>query len=132
MVYSDNNPFTYILSTAKLNATGYCWVSELADFNFKIRCRPGKENDDADYLSRLPLEFEKYMKQCTTEVSQHAIHATVNAAQAQCQGKTAWISSFSVSEDLLQYPEKSPDPGYIDQQELRVDQQDDPAVGPVM
>ena len=28
-------------------------------------------------------------------------------------------------------PEKSPDPGYIDQQELRVAQQDDPAVGPV-
>ena len=36
-VYSDNNPLTYVLSTDKLNATGHRWVSELADFNFKIR-----------------------------------------------------------------------------------------------
>ena len=50
-VYSDNNPLTYVLSTAKLNATGHRWVSELADFNFTIHYRPGKENGDADYLS---------------------------------------------------------------------------------
>ena len=89
MVYSDNNPLTYVLCTAKLNATGHCWVSKLADFNFKIRYRPGKENGDADYLSRLPLDFEKYMKQCTMEVNQDAIHPTINAAQAQYQEKTA-------------------------------------------
>ena len=33
-VYTDNNPLTYVLSTAKLNSTGDRWVSELADFNF--------------------------------------------------------------------------------------------------
>ena len=68
------------------------------------------------------------------EVNQDATHATINAAhvQAQYQGKTAWINSFSVPENLPQYPEKSPDPGHIDQQELRVAQQDDPAIGPVM
>lgn len=32
-VCSANNPVTYILSTAKLNAAGRCWVSELVDFN---------------------------------------------------------------------------------------------------
>ena len=37
VVYTDNNPLTYILSSAKLNATGQRWVSELADFNFKIK-----------------------------------------------------------------------------------------------
>ena len=57
-VYSDNNPLTYVLSNTKLNATGHRWVSELADFNFKIRYHPGKENGDADYLSQLPLDFE--------------------------------------------------------------------------
>ena len=72
------------------------------------------------------------MKQRTTEVNQDAIHATINAAQAQYQGKTAWINSFSVPKDLPQYPEKSPDPGHKDQQELRVALQDDPAVSPVM
>ena len=104
-VYSDNNPLTYVFSTAKRNATGHCWVSELADFNFKIRYRPSKENGDADNLSRLLLNFEKYMKQCTTEVNQDAIHATINAAHTQ--GKTAWITSFSVPGDLPQYPTRT-------------------------
>ena len=50
-VYTDNNPLTYVLSSAKLNATGLRWVNELADFNFTIKYRPGKVNTDADTLS---------------------------------------------------------------------------------
>ena len=30
-VYTDNNPLTYVLTTAKLNAVGLHWVAELAD-----------------------------------------------------------------------------------------------------
>jgi len=33
-VYTDNNPLTYVMSTAKLNVTGHRWVGELADFRF--------------------------------------------------------------------------------------------------
>ena len=54
--YSDNNSLTYILSTAKLNATTSRWVAELADFHFTIKYRHGKENSDADALSRMPLD----------------------------------------------------------------------------
>ena len=36
-VFTDNNPLTYILTSAKLNATGLWWVNELADFHFDIR-----------------------------------------------------------------------------------------------
>ena len=36
VVYTDNNPLTYVLSTSKLNATGIRWVSELADFNLRL------------------------------------------------------------------------------------------------
>lgn len=50
MVYTDSNSLTYILTTAKLNATGHRWVAELADFNFTIRYPPGKRNTDADVL----------------------------------------------------------------------------------
>ena len=53
-VYTDNNPLTYILSSAKLSAVGHRWVAELADFNFDIKNRPGKFNIDADMLSCLP------------------------------------------------------------------------------
>ena len=35
-VYTDNNPLTYILTTAKLDATGQRWVARLADYNFNL------------------------------------------------------------------------------------------------
>ena len=33
-VYMDNNPLTYILTTAKLDITGQRWVASLANYNF--------------------------------------------------------------------------------------------------
>lgn len=52
-VITDNNPLTYILSTAKLDATGHRWVAALAAFDFDILYRPDRNNSDADALSRL-------------------------------------------------------------------------------
>ena len=50
-VYTDNNPLTYVLTTAKLDATGQRWIANLANYNFKIHYRSGKSNKDADALS---------------------------------------------------------------------------------
>ena len=44
LVYTDNNPSTYVFSTAKLNATGLRWVGGLADYNFEIKYIPVLEN----------------------------------------------------------------------------------------
>ena len=49
---TDNNPLTYVLSTAKLDATGHRWVAALANCNFTITYRSGRLNKDADGLSR--------------------------------------------------------------------------------
>ena len=54
-VYTDNNPLTYVMTSAKLNATGMRWVNELSDYNFTLKYRPGKLAADADGLSRNPL-----------------------------------------------------------------------------
>ena len=47
-VYTDNNPLTYILTTAKLDATGQRWVVSLANYNFKIFYKSGKLNVEVD------------------------------------------------------------------------------------
>ena len=47
-VYTDNIPLTYILTTAKLDATGQRWVASLANYNFKIFYKSGKLNVEAD------------------------------------------------------------------------------------
>ena len=33
-IYTDNNPLTYVLSTAKLDAMGHRWITGLANYNF--------------------------------------------------------------------------------------------------
>ena len=58
-VHSDNNPLTYVLTTAKLDATSQRWVAVLANYNFKIIYRSGKQNIDADALSQIPWETEQ-------------------------------------------------------------------------
>lgn len=63
VVYTDNNSLTYVLTTAKLNATGHCWVAELADFNFTIKYRPGKSHTDANDLSRMP-KYKQLSENC--------------------------------------------------------------------
>ena len=52
-VFTDNNPLTYILSTAKLDAMGHWWVASLGPYNFKLHYKPGKMNTDADSLSQI-------------------------------------------------------------------------------
>ena len=53
------------MSTAKVNATGRRWVSELADFYFKVIYRPGKSSEDCDYLLQNPVEdkFPSYTEE---------------------------------------------------------------------
>ena len=57
-VHTDNNPLTYVLTTAKLDATGQRWIASLTNYNFTIQYRSGKQNIDADALSRIPWDIE--------------------------------------------------------------------------
>ena len=52
-VYTDHNPLTYILTTAKLDATGQCWIASLANYDFKLFYKSGQTNLEADALSRI-------------------------------------------------------------------------------
>ena len=52
-VYTDNNPLTYILTMAKLDATGQRWIAKLANYDFQLFYKAGKTNVEADALSHL-------------------------------------------------------------------------------
>ena len=52
-IYTDNNPLTYVLTTAKLDAASHCWVASLANYNFRLHYQAGKTNIDMDALSRV-------------------------------------------------------------------------------
>ena len=57
-VYTDNNPLTYILTTAKLDATRQWWVASFTNYDFTIHYRSGKQNTEADTLSRVKWHHE--------------------------------------------------------------------------
>ena len=41
-VFTDNNPLTYVLTSAKLDATSHRWVSTLSNYTFSITYKPGR------------------------------------------------------------------------------------------
>ena len=60
--YADNNPLTYVMTTAKLNSTGHRWVASLVDFHFKIKYRLGRVHKDVDFCHECALIFFKSWK----------------------------------------------------------------------
>lgn len=94
-MYTDNNPLTYVLSSAKLNSTGHRWVAELEDFNFDTRYRPGNVNKEADTLSTIPLDINRYMLACTQETSQEVISEALSGIIAFQNRKDVWITAVS-------------------------------------
>ena len=53
VVHTNNNPFTYIFSSANLDAAGQCWVAHLTSYNFSLEYQKGKDNTVANFLSRM-------------------------------------------------------------------------------
>lgn len=125
-IYTDNNPLTYVLSTAKLNATGHRWVAELADFHLTIKYRPGKENCDADGLSRMPCEIETMMEECTEQMSSPSVQATVQAVETKVP-HTAW-SVMAV--ECAETDEGTSTP--FSRTAIRKAQRDDQNIGPII
>ena len=68
VVRTDNNPLTYIFSSANLDAAGQRWVAHLTSYNFSLEYQKGKDNMVADFLSQmnecLPKEeVQEYLNQ---------------------------------------------------------------------
>ena len=53
VVSTDNNPLTYIFSSANLDAAGQHWVVCLTSYNFSLEYQKGKDNTVVDFLSQM-------------------------------------------------------------------------------
>lgn len=125
VVYTDNNPLTYVLTTGKLNATIQCCVAELAEFNFTIKYLPGKSNADADGLSCMPLDINSFMSRCTEEIRPNTISATmtgVTVGREKPTWKSVCVQALSLVHDAPSNALGSP----LTPEELREAQEKDP------
>lgn len=131
-VYTDNNPLTYVLTTAKLNATTHRWIAELADFNFSIKYRPGKANGDADGLSRMPLDMEQYMGTCSQEMEPEVITTVTQALQLESHEHQPWMCPATISTACDVEQERITSPvAELSTEKLKKAQEDDPVIGKV-
>ena len=100
-VYTDNNPLTYVLTSAKLDACGQRWVAKLANYNFTIKYKCGLSNVEADALSRISWpdtladneDLDIDLKCMNTHV--------VNAVLTGSKSKSSLIESISSSSKII-------------------------------
>lgn len=119
-VRTDNNPLTYVTTSAKLDATGHRWLAALSNYNFKIYYRSGKSNQDADGLSRRPYNLQIFPE---------AVKAVCQAAQIDWE--ILPLAESLVITDTGQLGEELPE---LESQELSTvnwqqEQDDDPVIG---
>ena len=73
-VYTDKNPLTYVLTSAKLDATDQRWIAKLANYTFQLYYKSGKTNVEADALSR--IDHDDYL-----HISSEVVKAITTAVQ---------------------------------------------------
>ena len=112
---------TYILTSAKLDATGQRWVAALGLYDFQIHYRSGKKNANADALSRIPWEQEKRKE--AVKMDAVTVRATMTKVEDPCipqaQESVVSLAAQFFAPDYA--PKMSPN-------EWRNEQNSDPAI----
>ena len=81
VVHTDNNPLTYIFSSANLDAAGQHWVARLANYNFSLEYQKGKDNTVADFLSQMNEHLpEEEVQECLNKIPYPGVKAVLNNA----------------------------------------------------
>ena len=99
-IYTDNNPLTYVLTSAKLDACGQRWVAKLANYNFTIRYRCGQSNVEADALSR--ISWPEVLSDEDIDIDLECMDThIVNAVLTGTNSKSSLIESVSCSSKII-------------------------------
>ena len=128
-VFTDNNPLTYVLTSAKLDACGQRWVAKLANYNFSIKYRCGASNTEADALSRIkwPEALSENVDIDNGCMDTHII----NAIFAGAVTKSSLIESVSYNTEIIP-TELDKDTGKLSDINWTKEQRLDPNLGVII
>ena len=126
----DNNPLTYVLTTAKLDAASHCWVTSMANYNFRLHYRAGKANIDADTLLRM------FWPGCMPDSSGTHPKVTATAVQsvqeAALEGLVSSIEAYSCDLHVLHAIQDSRQVTYMTLEDWHQAQEVDPVLSLVI
>ena len=89
VVHTDNNPLTYIFTSANLDAAGQQWVALLASYNFSLEYQKGKDNTVADFLSRMDEQLpEEEVQEYLNQIPYPRVKAVLNNAITPLEEKS--------------------------------------------
>ena len=81
VVHTDNNPLTYIFSSANLDAAGQHWVACLTSYNFSLEYQKSKDKTVADLLSRMNERLpEEEVQEYLNKIPYPGVKAVLNNA----------------------------------------------------
>ena len=128
-VFTDNNPLTYVLTSAKLDACGQRWVAKLANYNFSIKYRCGVSNTEADALSRIkwPEALSENVDIDNGRMDTHVINAILAGAVT----KSSLIESVSCNAEIIP-TELDKDTGKLSDINWTKEQRLDPNLGVII
>ena len=128
-VITDNNPLTYVLTTAKLDATGQRWIASLIGYNFSIKYRSGKKNADADGLSRRKAsQEERVIFPETLKAISHSLSVTDHCPLVE----SVAVSDSHSSTQVDDIPEQLLQTYGLTSRDWRKAQLNDPCIGYVL
>ena len=108
----------YVLTSAKLDASGHYWVASLANYNFSLNYQSGRMNVDADAPSCIPRE----------EQDQHIDMTQVCALIMQVEQGTTLIQVYSCNIQVTETLDMQKDPKAMSLEDWIVAQRKDPTI----
>lgn len=131
-VYTNNNPLTYVLSTARLNVVGQRWVGELVDLHLDIKYRLGRSNVDPKTLSRHPLEQTDIMEEHIKTLLPETVSAVCKGSKALTDKDVPWIAALELNKPSKETLFTEESFSTVTPEKVKAAQRDDPAIGEVV
>lgn len=147
-VMTDNNPLTYVMKSARLDAITSRWVAALASYDFTIHYKAGIQNKDADMMSRKPYDdgsmsndeddndhVADMVKKLHTQTQLISFSVIANNHKCQEDEKIPLVETISVSPDVVPDSYLAPDCAHLQQinnNDWMKFQSLDPSISPVI